>query len=270
MTLETRVTWFGRWFRSVLAPDIGVLMTHAVLLLELVAPIFLLLPLEGGRLRRWIAIGLIGFHLGIAAMLDVAHFSWVMIAVLLVFMGPPVTPNASVSQEGQPRFAVQGVMAIILVWLCVIPALKANGVTSRAMRLSGIGADPVTQGISQVLLWEQQWGMFSPSVPRMEFLLIVRAQTQSGLLVDPYTGLLPHQGVFDGYPSTLYESFTDRFRGTDAASHAVAFRRWVLDDWNTQQNDPVDTAEVVLLQQVIYRADEGKVSRFKETVLAGP
>ena len=270
LTLETRVTWFGRLIRPYIDVDLSVVLTHGALVFELVAPIFLLLPLAHGRLRRWVAGALIGFHLSIWLMIDVAHFSPVMIAVLLAFIGSPVTKETT-------RRHVDSVVSwwrlapmFVLLWFCIVPALRSNGVTTSTMREMGVGHDPVTNSISALLSWEQDWAMFSPSVPRFESLLVVRGRTASGTVVDPFVGGRPHEGVFRQYPFTMHESLGNRLLAQGGEESAERFRAWLTKRWNADHSDALMSTEVVILKQIIRRPDEEKASHFIERRLAGP
>lgn len=264
------MTDLGRLLRENLDMDLCILLTHGVHIFELVAPILLLLPLGNGRIRRWIAGSLIAFHISIFLLIDVAHYSPVMIALLLVYMGQPISDPPAMENTFGRRRTVNAVLFSLSMWMCIVPALQSNAVTNSFMRRSGLGTDPVTRSLSQFFAWEQDWAMFSPSVPRLEYLVVIRGRTQSGRRVDPYTEKEPHSGYFRDYPSYLYWSYSQKFIGSTGIQKAEALRRWAMGRWNRRYEDQMVSAEVVLLQQIMRRPDEGKTSTLTEGRLAGP
>jgi vitamin K-dependent gamma-carboxylase-like protein len=78
---DRMVTWLGAWARD-LPFGVTRLLTWGALAVETLAPALILSPVAVTACRRIAIVALSGLHLGIAALMDVGLFSWVMLACL--------------------------------------------------------------------------------------------------------------------------------------------------------------------------------------------
>ena len=78
---DRTVTWLGAWARD-LPFGVTRLLTWGALAVETLAPALILSPVAVTACRRIAIAALSGLHLGIAALMDVGLFSWVMLACL--------------------------------------------------------------------------------------------------------------------------------------------------------------------------------------------
>ncbi|MBC8257327.1 MAG: lipase maturation factor family protein [Candidatus Marinimicrobia bacterium] len=84
--LDTFLTPIGNWIQQHLTLNLSVFLTKSTLIIELIAPIFILSPILQPWLRRIIIFLLIGFHLMIGISVGIGLFSWIMIAVVLLLL----------------------------------------------------------------------------------------------------------------------------------------------------------------------------------------
>ncbi|MDP6853425.1 MAG: DCC1-like thiol-disulfide oxidoreductase family protein [Candidatus Marinimicrobia bacterium] len=84
--LDTFLTGIGDWVRSYISIGLSTLLTKATLVIEHLAPIFILSPIFQPWLRRMVFIAFMGFHLIIGISVGIGLFSWIMMAVLLLLL----------------------------------------------------------------------------------------------------------------------------------------------------------------------------------------
>ena len=85
--LDTFITLTGEWMKALLGIEIIKLLTWSTTWLEMLAPIAILSPIFQPWLRRGAFLVLSVFHIMIALSINVAMFSWVMLAVITLLLG---------------------------------------------------------------------------------------------------------------------------------------------------------------------------------------
>jgi len=84
--LDTFLTGFGNWLQPFISTGVSTVLTKAALIIEHLAPIFILSPIFQPWLRRMVIIAFTGFHLIIGFSVGIGLFSWIMVAVLLLLL----------------------------------------------------------------------------------------------------------------------------------------------------------------------------------------
>lgn len=240
LQLQGRATPIGQ----AIAPAVGLqasqILTNMTLIVELCGAVLLLLPFASGWCRRTAAVALLGLHLGIGLLMNVGHFTWIMVAVLIVFASA-ATPRDPVRA---PRFV--NALALLLAGFILVNGLRGNPITAATTR----ALDPVLDVVNPRIRWEREWWMFAPSVTRRESILVVRATRASGAVEDPLTGETPHEGPFLGFPYRMNPAIARELGADTKLAARVA-------DWLLQRGgaDPYTALELELFT-LNYRRDE--------------
>jgi hypothetical protein len=181
-------------------------LTAFAILLEWIGPLLLLIPIRQTWVRIVVPLAFIGFHLGLAAAMDLGTFPWICILFWVVLF-PPAAWNGleqtlAVCREclglgrvkqlmANARRASQGNVALIgspatniiaAFFLGYVVLLNINRLAyPRAM----VGTPPLST-LGQVTGLDQYWNMFSPGPYRFGGWLRIEGETADGRIVNLY------------------------------------------------------------------------------------
>jgi len=202
-------------------PRLLQLLTLASLLLESVGPWLLLMPVRQTLVRIAVPLAFIGFHLGLAATMDLGNFPWICILFWIVLL-PPVVWDYAERVIGRARllpsrisYRSAGVLssqtdvqrigsfytnAIAAFLLCYVILLNVNRL---AHPLATVGRPPLSY-VGKVTGLDQYWNMFSPGPYRFGGWLRIEGETADGRLVNLYRPIEPLPDVRPANVSSTY------------------------------------------------------------------
>jgi hypothetical protein len=226
--------------RKLLAfPDLLQVLTAFVLGLELVVPALLLLPFRQNLFRALSAALFIGFHLGLAVLMNIHLFPYVCVAIWLAIIPSNVweTISVKVSQmrDGVPEkeSRVQSFVIIIALLLSFFWNLESLGVQrqpSQALR-----------SMTSYLGLQQYWGMFAPAPRAADGWLVVEATQVNGKKFDWITG--PGKDLSFDRPKDFqtrlknarWKKFYEKLILKEMGPYRESFARFVCKDWNAKR-----------------------------------
>ena len=183
--LTTR--WLGERLRE--QPLVCRTLSYLVMMLELVAPVLLLVP--AGAIRIATVVTLAAMHLGIASTMRVGIFPFASITALLVFVpsafwrtcarwisdrvGRTHAPSAR-RAASRPR-ATPVVEAVAAVALAYVVVWNVG-----LLREAGYAPPPAIAWVGDVLYLKQRWGMFAR--PRETGWFVIAGRLRDGRDVD--------------------------------------------------------------------------------------
>jgi hypothetical protein len=222
---NTRLAGFLRFHES---SWFSPLLTKATLLFEWAAPVLALTPVVQTWARRILAASMVCFHIGIAALMSLGPFAYVMMAYGLLLVGPrdwPVLealgrkcggavaravarhprlralldpadlgeaaerPRSATSSSPWKRPLLREGAAMLLFAAVVSELSLANPAVPARLRLEH-RPSWMAETLHYLRIY-QTWGMFSADPPLTDGLIVVDALLADGTHVDPLTGAPP-------------------------------------------------------------------------------
>lgn len=231
-------------------PALMKVLTHIVFYLELIAPVFLVLPLANYRIRLTGIIAIALLHIGIAGTLYVGLF-YIIGLVTLTGMLPShwidrldarfgITHSHSAPEEIQDgsvfvretaTVLVNGLVALII---CYCLMLNLGNVRKFPYML-----DPSLVKFGNTLRLEQSWGMFSPSVYKDDGFYIYSGYTNSGSYIDLKRGGQPlsyakPSSIISEFESDRWRKFGENYLFNNNNYMRPYFCSYLIKTWNRQ------------------------------------
>jgi hypothetical protein len=272
-------------------PRLLQLLTLASLLLEGVGPMLLLCPVGNKWLRIGIPLAYIGFHLGLAATMDLGTFPWVCILYWVAFLPSAVwdaldtiwahcrerppwrSGNCQSVHFGGNRNATEGVpyksrtrepvavghgtLATNLVAAFFLGYVVLLNVNRLQHRLASVGPPPLCW-LGKAVGLEQYWNMFAPQPFRVACWLRVEGELADGTLVNLYR---PDEPLPDAKPARVSSTFSSQYWRRamltlyefDEPAHQTATLRYFAHRWNMSHaaDGQVTRMRLILLQEHI-------------------
>jgi Vitamin K-dependent gamma-carboxylase len=186
------------------------LLTRGTLLFEWSAVLLALTPVFRKWARRVLIAGMWAFHLGIASMLSLGPFAYVMIAYSFLLVGPwdweflarrfprlrpfiaEEGPEPAPERPTALRRAALYLREAVPVFLCVVMASEVTLVNPACPRRFRWESRPAWMSdlLSYMRIY-QTWGMFSADPPLSDGRIVVDASLADGTHVDPLTDAPP-------------------------------------------------------------------------------
>jgi hypothetical protein len=203
-------------------------LTVAAILLEWIGPLLLLIPIQQTRVRIIVPLSFIGFHLGLAATMDLGTFPWICILFWIVLLPPaawdwlghairvgreclgigrrqnPARANAVSSTENIELIGSGAMNIIAAFFLGYIVLMNLNRLAyPRAM----VGTPPLST-LGQVTGLDQYWNMFSPGPYRFGGWLRIEGETADGRIVNLYR---PGEPLPDVKPTNVSGTYATQY-----------------------------------------------------------
>jgi hypothetical protein len=186
---------------------------------EAIGPVLAFLPFAINRIRPLVAIGFMGFHLGLALCLHIGLFPYVSMASWIVFLPPAFWDGlerklglaSHMGGDGvtyswrQPTYAIKEAAA--LLFLGYIFVWNLNGVfPDRGLMPKEL------RTVGRLTRVDQRWAMFAPYPLRNDGWFVVDAQRADGSRVDPFRNYQPVKfdkptHVADDYSSERWRKY---------------------------------------------------------------
>jgi hypothetical protein len=242
-------------------------LTIAAILLEWIGPLLLLMPVGHTLMRIAVPLAFIGFHLGLAATMDLGTFPWICILFWTVLLPPAawdwLQQTCSVLREclglGRARllpsrsvhdrsglagaspaqdsyvavtgsFATNAIAAFFLAYVVLLNCQRLFH--PRAM----VGQPPLSW-LSQTTGLDQYWNMFSPQPYQFGGWLRIEGETADGQLVnlyrpgEPLPDAKPHN-VSSTYPTQYWRRCLVTMYEFQERPHIEGGLRYFARQWN--------------------------------------
>jgi hypothetical protein len=294
---------FGVWIHQF--PDLLQVLTHASLGFEFLIPLLLIWPVGKGWVRLVGIVGILGFHGGIALMMDVGIFPWVntlsMMALLPALFWDRLLPGvndvlrqrfawlrsrlparSAVSDAGTASAASPlrtTPLLNVFAALCLIYVFLYNLTTVSDFRLPQ-ESRPVTYSLGLY----QKWNMFAPYPPLSTMWYVVRGYTDDGRAINvlpnvvrgefdelvPFSVFEP-ENIPDGYyHNKFWRKYFDAMADDGYKQEQLAFATYTCVQWNAVHSGPerLDRLELIRLRKATLPDDkQGEVKLYKLTEL---
>ena len=241
-------------------------LTWSGLALELTLPFLLLSPFRT-RVTRPVAAGLIFLlHFGILLLFDIGIFSYAMWVIVPLLVPSAVYDALEARMTNRPPSVAHhvGGRAVRIARATLVTLVIVGFAEYGAHRASTVGlayARPAPYAaLTRWLSFQQAWGMFAPTAPRLTDALVVAAITAEGEVVDPLqTALSGDVGVRTTVPAHLGPTHLD-----------------AMYQHRTQSFDPIERSRLTGLVRLIMRHPEttgrtgDRISRYRITRLFAP
>ncbi len=204
-------------------PKLLQFLTWASFLLERVGPMLLLFPFWNTSVRLVVPLAFMGFHLGLAAAMDLGTFPWICILLWATLLPPrfwdAVERLASLTLEclglrnqkhddfrrsgsavtciGSP--AANIIAGFLLAYVVLLNLKRLEN------PLASVGEAPLNL-VGKVTGLEQYWNMFAPGPYRFGSWLRVEGETAEGQLVNLYSPNEPLPAVRPKNVSSTYST----------------------------------------------------------------
>lgn len=223
-------------------------LTHATRWFEILGPLLPFVPWRNGLFRMLAFLAFVGFHLGLAAFLDIGPFPIMCIAAWFAFLPselfdrwlPALSARFTPAPGGPlrvstPRWAQLGAGAALLY---VVLEITADA--------SGARLPSAVRGMGTALRLTQSWQMFAPNPSRSDAWLVVDGRLAGGGSVNPWTGAAVSLAKPDDIPATT-PGFRWRLYGWYAllkrpgsrgfAERQERFVHHLCREWNARHQD---------------------------------
>jgi hypothetical protein len=285
-------------------PDLLIVLTFASLGFEFLIPLLLILPWGRGWLRIAGIVGILGFHGGIALMMDVGIFPWVntlsMMALLPALVWDSLLPKAmawlhqryawlwqrlprldtAVPASGERKPLHSTPLLNLFAAFCLVFVLLYNLTTVTDFTLPR-----ESRTISYGLGLYQRWSMFAPYPPRSTSWYVIRGYTADGrainllpaVVTDDFSRLEPFS-IYepDNIPDSYYHDkfwrkYFDAIADDGDAAERRAFAQYTCRKWNDQNEgaDYLDRLQFVRLRKATLPDNkQGDTKLFKISELS--
>lgn len=184
--LSSRLHSPGFWCRTHLSETVLRWITCGVLLIEGVLPLLLISPWGIVRFRRVAAFLIVVLHGGIALLINLGVFSWVMICFALAFFpwqGFQGCPTESSSAGGVARLR-SAMCNLIMILMIYAQTVQSIFLYTEWMHLPRIVTPPDWVSLTlDYMRMPQNWRMFSTDAP-VQSSHILRLARRSGRWID--------------------------------------------------------------------------------------
>ena len=250
---ERVVTAIGLWMREQLPLWVFQGMTYFALVLEFALPFLILSPWGRPWTRRAAFVGIWVLHLGIAAVANLGHFSFVMIGYSFLLVSTEDwewlqrklaekrgnddrwTRRLTLQTDGtlsaptrSPwRWLEMGVLGFLVV-VATSQVLVENPAIPKLLKHD---QPKWIRATVQTLRLNQGWRMFAPDAPRFDMWLVFDATTVDGRRVDPFNELASRYA--DPELRTIPPRLGHNYYWCDYTVRIRAFRKYFpeLEDW---------------------------------------
>jgi hypothetical protein len=256
MNLDQFTTPLGRWLLS--APGLMKFLTGFTFGLELLGPILVLIPFR--ILRTLIPAAFIGFHISLAATMNLGLFPWICAAGWLVFFPPAFWDFIEVQFLGRRVGFTDSMSRLAEVTLRHLPEPYHGKippwtqVMAQGVLVFSIGAalvwnictlpsvdKAVPQWIRTFALpmrLDQYWCMFAPNPMRADGWFVVDGELNDGTSYDTWSNISPviwekPEDLMVSFRSTPWRKYlTNLWIGKDNPELQLAFGKYVCREWN--------------------------------------
>jgi len=274
-------------------PRLLQLLTFASILLEWTGPLLLLLPIWHTGVRTAVPLSFIGFHLGLAATMDLGTFPWICILFWAVLLPPcvwnwfdkslriareclgirklVVDKHDSRASEVQVvgSFAMNTIAAFLMAYVVLLNIHRLRH--PRAM----VGTPPLSL-VSRVTGLDQYWNMFSPAPYKFGGWLRIEGETADGRVVNLYRPGEPlpdtkPANVSATYPTQYWRRCLVTMYEFQERSHIEGGLRYFARQWNASHegHDQVVRARFVHMVEPVPPPFEQNVKRSVERKVLG-
>jgi hypothetical protein len=254
-------------YRVLRYPSLLKVLTASSLLLEACAPLLLLAPLGHTFFRTAVPLAFIGFHLGLAATMDLGTFPWICMLFWIALLPPRIWEGAqSLAARLRGRAAKKptaGMASLQLVGSplgnCLVMLLLTYVVLLNVKRLSHplatVGAPPLSL-VGKVTGLQQYWNMFSPGPYRFGSWLRLEGVTAQGTLVNLYQPDEPLPDVKPAnvsatYPTQYWRRCLVTLYEFEEAPHQEGTLRFFTERWNASH----EAAERVVTARLVHMVE---------------
>jgi hypothetical protein len=199
---SSMATPFGAWLREA-SPAMLRLLSDATLIVELFGPLLAFVPIYT-PVFRLLAVALFwGFHLGLAAAMNIGLFPVFSMVAWLPFIPteawrrfrPGVITYAMLRGTVARLASIVAIVAIVYV---VVSLAERNRLIPRLL------PEPI-HTVGWALRLQQAWDMFAPDPPRRASTFIVRRTTSDGTTTDSDAATTFRAWLYFGYLQALAE-----------------------------------------------------------------
>lgn len=186
-------------------------LTAAALLLEWIGPLLLLAPMGQKWIRSAVPLSFIGFHLGLAATMDLGTFPWICIVAWITLLPSEVWNLAAIfgrtkllESDRRSWYGSTSSNAIAAFFLLFVVLLNVNRLNNP---VATVGRPPLST-LGKALGLEQLWNMFSPGPYKFGGWLRVEGETADGRLVNLYA---PDEPLPDAKPTNVSAGYATQY-----------------------------------------------------------
>jgi hypothetical protein len=241
LNLEQHQTLFTPWLREM--RWLHVPLTHATRAFEIFGPLLAFVPYRNELFRAAAFVAFTGFHLSLAAFLDIGPFPIMCIAAWFVFLPSALfdrwLPALSASFAPQPagsarvatpRWAQIGAgLAILYVFFANLEQWTGRNIFPAPLRSAGTA-----------LRLNQSWKMFAPNPLNRDGWIVIDGQLADGRTINPWTGQATSfvkpadiPATAPGFRWRLYTWYGLMVPASEARTHRhQRFAGFICREWN--------------------------------------
>lgn len=206
--------------------------THAIWWFELVGPLLVFIPWRRGILRLWVALGFIGFHVGLLLTIRIGMFPLICMAAWVPFLTSSFWDFLRLRSPGPaspPRPPLWGEILVGVMGVLVI--------TGNVLEYIGVKPPTALRYAQGWLRLEQRWSLFAPNPSQVEGWMVVAIETSEGEF-DALTGKEidwsrpAHLGAV--LPSGPWRKFLAAVRNQRYPDRVRIFARWCARRWEAE------------------------------------
>lgn len=206
-------------------PRLLQVLTLAAILLEWIGPLLLLMPLRQTFVRIIVPLAFIGFHLGLAAAMDLGTFPWICILCWTVLLPTAFWDwleqllllgreclglgrnKALAVTPARPRVWLIGLFpksAIAAFFVAYVVLMNINRLAHPQAMVGG----PPLCWVGKVTGLDQYWNMFSPDPYRFGGWLRIEGETADGRIVNLYR---PDESLPNTKPANVSATYATQY-----------------------------------------------------------
>ena len=258
---------FGEWLLA--HPPLPRLLTPAVRVVEMLAPLLLFSPVATAALRGLGILALWGLLAGLGLGLWLNLFPFIAGAGLLPFLPPVawdwlarrsaflrVRAGVSAPPGGARRAAVATVHALVLVLLALVVWVNVRSVSP------SVPWPPALARLTAFLHLDQRWTMYAPSPRHIDASFEHHGRLANGAAVDldrasGGPGWVEVQRAWQDY---RFMYFLQKLAAPRWSEPLAAYEQWLCRQWNDGKSGGarLDTIDIVLVIEPIAVGDEPK------------
>ncbi|MBI3589794.1 MAG: HTTM domain-containing protein [Candidatus Melainabacteria bacterium] len=229
-------------------------LTYAIVLAEVILPLFLLAPRKNGLIRLFAVTVLICLHLIFSIFFNLGLFHFVDIAALFIFIPPVFWDKMTNSKFTGNNFADLKNLPIAnflsLFFITYIFLWNLGGLCSKQL------IPEKYKWIGKSLLIEQKWNMFSP-IQRYSTWPVIPAKLKNGEEVDLFRNGQPVSweksknlsAIFKNHYWLVYILRTTVW-GPNNPYYLPSYAKFLCNDWNSNhpEDKKIKSFEIYLIQ----------------------
>ena len=254
LNLDAFAQPFGRGLLTALPPGALTLLTHAVMMLERIAPWWLLCPVAIGPSRAIAVAVYAGLQLGLGASLRLGLFPWISSVAMLPFLPTWWWERLQHPQRQPQRQPVpvirtgrwaNGLAAAALIYI----GCWELGAIAHLRRYQGAG--PLNQ-LGSSLRLGQMWSMFAPYPDKHDGWFVIPGRLADGRVIDLFGGgkevsWEKPASVLATFKNSRWQVYMERLlKLPTAAMHRLYFSAYLCRDWNAGHQGPDQLQDVTI------------------------